>query len=103
MYKKGRRITKEYLMILNTPPQVGAYRSYAPNLLHMYLIGEGPPKRIHWRRSNGEGPTEKIQRRRSHGEGLTEKVRRRKSNGEDPTEKAQRRRSIGEGSTEKVR
>ena len=25
-------------MIINTPPQVGAYKSYAPCLLQMYLI-----------------------------------------------------------------
>ena len=42
MYTKGReinqRIYREYSMILNTLPQVGAYRSCASSLLYMYLI-----------------------------------------------------------------
>ena len=90
-------------MILNTPPQARAHGSYAPSLLPMYLIGEGPPerfareglairecslRRVHrrrfvkedpskkvcWRRSDREGPMEKVQWRRSYEEGLTEKV-----------------------------
>ena len=61
-------------MILNTP-QVGAYRSYAPSLLHMYLIGKGPAEKVCWRGSGEEGPSGKVRRRRSEGEDLMEKVR----------------------------
>ena len=69
MYEINQRISREYSLILNTPPQVGAYKSYALSLLHMYLIGEGPPEKVHRRGSNeegsdGEGPKEKIRLRR---------------------------------------
>ena len=30
--------------------QAGVYRSYAPSLLHMYLIGEGPTEKVSWKR-----------------------------------------------------
>ena len=69
-------------MILNTPPQAGAYRSHAPSLLHMYLTGESQPERAHWRRSIEEGLSERVRRRRSDGEGLW-----RRSDGEGPTKK----------------
>ena len=74
-------------MILNTPPQAGAYRSHAPSLLHMYLTREGPPERAHWKRSIEEGLSERVRRRRSDGEGLMEKVRWRRFNEEGLTEK----------------
>ena len=51
-------------MILNTSTQVGAYRSYTPNLLHMYLIREGPIEKIRLRRSDGEDLIQKIRWRR---------------------------------------
>ena len=35
-YEKGRKYTREYPMILNTPSQAGAYKSYAPSVLQMY-------------------------------------------------------------------
>ena len=75
MYKKrseiNQRISREYSLILNTPPQGRAYKSYAPSLLHMYLIGEGPSKRV-----LGEGPPErggspeKVHQRGSDKEGV---------------------------------
>ena len=68
-------------------PQVGAYRLYAPSLLHMYLIEEGPPEKVRRRISDGEGPNEKIRRRTSEGKGPKEKIRRRRSDGEGPTMK----------------
>ena len=58
-------------MILNTLSQVGAYRSYAPSLLHIYLAGKGSLKKVH--------------RRGSTKVGLLEKIRRRRSDREDPT------------------
>ena len=61
MYK----ISREYSLILNSPLQVGAYRSYAPSLLHMYLIGEGPSERVCRRGSIGEGPSERVGQRGS--------------------------------------
>ena len=70
-------------MILNSPPQARAYRSYALSLLHMYLIREGLLDRVRQRgffeeglleRVVGEGPAEKVRWRRSAGEDLTEKI-----------------------------
>ena len=61
-------------MLLNTLPQVGAYRSYAPSLLHKYLTGEGLPKKFRQRRFDVEGPTEKAHLRMLIGEGLTKKM-----------------------------
>ena len=67
-------------MILNTSPQARAYRSYVPNLLHIYLVGEGPSERVCRRRSDRDGPSEKIRlskkvrRRRFAREGSTKKV-----------------------------
>ena len=69
-------------MILNTPPQAGAYRLYALSLLHMYLTEEGPSERVRRKGSVEEGPSEKVRWRRSTGE--------------DPTEKTYRKRYIGE-------
>ena len=37
-HKKLHGISIEYAIIFNTPPQVGAYRSYAPSLLQIYVI-----------------------------------------------------------------
>ena len=74
-------------MILNTLPQAEAYRSYALSLLYMYLIGEGPSKRVRQRGFVKVGPTKKVRRRRSDEEGPMKKVQRRRSNGEDLTEK----------------
>ena len=111
MYKKrseiNQRISREYSLILNTLPQGRAYRSYAPSLLHMYLIEEGP-----WRGSAREGrvpregpskrvrqrggPIEKVRWRRSAEEDSTEKIQWRRSDGEGPLEKVRQRRSVGE-------
>ena len=88
-------------MILNTPPQAGAYRLYVPSLLHMHLIGEGPPERVCQR--SGEGLTEKACRRRSAGEDSSEKIRQRRSDVEGSLERVHRRRPVGEGLLEKVR
>ena len=74
-------------MILNTPPQVGTYRSYAPSLLHKYLIGGGPLERICRRGFAGEGHLEKVRQRRSNKEGSTKKVHQRRPDGEGPSEK----------------
>ena len=89
-------------MILNTPPQVGAYRSYALSLLHMYLTGEGSLERVCKRGFVKEDPSEKVRWRRSvgtrsGGEDLSEKTRRRRPVGEDSTQKVRRRRFDGEG------
>ena len=107
-----KKVAKEYSFILNTPPQARAYRSYAPSLLHIYLIGEGSldkvcqrgsAREVPRRGSIGEGPTKRVRRRGSDGEGPPEKIRLRKSDGEDMTEKIQRRRSNGENQMEKIR
>ena len=67
-------------MILNTLPPTGAYRSYAPSLLYMYLTGEGLLDLLRQRESTGEGPLESVRRRRSDGEDPTKKVQRRRFN-----------------------
>ena len=74
-------------MILNTPPQVEEYRSYAPILLHMYLTREGLSEKDRQRGSVGEALSENVQRKRSNGEGPTKKIRRRRPNEEGPMEK----------------
>ena len=105
-------------MILNTPPQDGAYRSYAPSLLHMYLIRESAPDRVCFgegplrRGSVGEGPlrrgsveaglTKKIRQRRFDGEGSSEKVRQRRYAGEGPLKKFHRKKSDREDPPKKV-
>ena len=37
-YEIIQRISRKNSFILNTPPQAGAYRSNAPNMLQMYFI-----------------------------------------------------------------
>ena len=94
-------------MILNTLPKAGAYRSYTPNLLHIYLIEESSLKRVSHRgfagRFNEEGLTEMVQRSRFNVESPMEKVQRRRSDGKYLTEKTRRRRLAGEGLLNKVR
>ena len=83
-------------MILNTPPQARAFRSYEPSLLHMYLTGEGWLERVCRRGSVEEGLSKRVRWKGSMGEGPLERVCWRGFDGEGPLEKICRRRSVGE-------